>query len=280
VADASGGSGGGAGAQQQVSEIGGRLVGRAVTALYVRGVAHAALVGEVITSVEAHGQRLLIGVGALIRLHLHPGPHARLRLVPRTALSLAAAAKATLVIATDDMAVIWSGARAVEVLQLEAGDTGAERGAAATLGPDLLDPEFAMDEAIARARARPADTPVGELLLDPRVAAGIGNVHKNETLFLERVDPWTPLGRLDDAALAALFGRARALVQGELAAAAQAPELAAGRAGWVRPSRPRLNVHRRRGRPCRVCGTEIGAGAQGTPPRSTYFCPRCQGRAT
>jgi endonuclease-8 len=248
-----------------------------VTALYVRGVAHAALVGEVVTSVEAHGQRLLIGVGALTRLHLHPGAHARLRLLPRTALSLAAAAKATLVIATDDGAAIWSGARAVEVLQLEAGDARAERTALTTLGPDLLDPEFAMADAIARARTRPADTPVGELLLDPRVAAGIGNVHKNETLFLERVDPWTPLGRLGDEALAALFGRARALAQGDLAAAPP-PELGA-RAGWVRPPRPRLHVYRRRGRPCRVCGTEIGAGAQGTPPRSTYFCPHCQGRA-
>src|SRR5262249_29595056 len=130
-------------------------------------------------------------------------------------------------------------------------------------------------QAVARARARPPETPIGELMLDPRVVAGISNVGRNEALFLERLDPWTPLERLGDDALGAVYGRTRALMQ---ASAMPAAPPASARADWARPNRPRPHVYRRRGRPCRVCGTPIAAEPQGAPPRSTYFCPRCQER--
>jgi endonuclease-8 len=39
-----------------------------------------------------------------------------------------------------------------------------------------------------------------------------------------------------------------------------------------------LYVYGRRGRPCRRCGTPIRVTRQGTDlPRSTYWCPSCQG---
>ena len=39
-----------------------------------------------------------------------------------------------------------------------------------------------------------AATPVGAVLLDQRVAAGIGNVYRAEVLWACGVDPWTPVG--------------------------------------------------------------------------------------
>ena len=35
---------------------------------------------------------------------------------------------------------------------------------------------------------------IGEALLDQRALAGIGNVVRNEVLFMERVSPWSRVG--------------------------------------------------------------------------------------
>jgi endonuclease-8 len=261
---------------RHASELGGRLVGHAVTALYARGVSHPALVGQVVTTVEAQGKHLLIGVGDRVRVHVHLGMNGHLRVVPRGALPLATAARASLVIATEEVAAVWTNARTVELLRAAFMH---EHPVLAALGPDLLDAGFEVSDAVARARTRPPDTTVGELLLDQRVASGIGNVYKSETLFLERLDPWTPVPQLPDEALAALYGRARALMQANLGPWRRTTTTDLSRGGWGRPGRGRLHVYRRRGRPCHVCGTAIAAAAQGTPPRATYFCPRCQRRA-
>ena len=57
------------------------------------------------------------------------------------------------------------------------------------LGPDILAPTWSAHEVIARAR-RKNDTAIGELLLDQRVTAGIGNVYRCEALWWRRVNPW------------------------------------------------------------------------------------------
>ena len=267
--------GGGDNLHQQAVELGARLVGRPVTALYARGVTHAALVGEVVTSVQAHGRHLLIGVGDSMRLHVHLGTHGRLRVGPRAALSLATAARASLVIVTEDVAAVWSNAHSVEMLRSASLH---EHPLLSSLGPDVLESTFDAGQVVARARARPPETTIGEMMLDQGVVAGVGNAYRNEVLFLERVDPWTPVARLGDEALAAVYGRARALMQAQLAPAQQGG--GARGVGWDRdrPKGARPHVYRRRGRPCHVCGTPIALEPQGLPPRSTYFCPRCQGR--
>ena len=81
------------------------------------------------------------------------------------------------------------------------------------LGPDATADGFDRGEAIRRLRdpAR-AGCAVAEALLDQRALAGIGNVYKSEVLFIERVDPFVPVGALDDATLGRLVDRARALL--------------------------------------------------------------------
>ncbi len=67
------------------------------------------------------------------------------------------------------------------------------------LGPDLLAPEFDAGEAVRRLRdpAR-SGLAIAEALLDQRALAGIGNVYKNEVLWIERVSPFAPVANLDD----------------------------------------------------------------------------------
>ena len=72
----------------------------------------------------------------------------------------------------------------------------------AHLGPDLCDPDADIGAAVERMGrlAAPATT-IAEVLLDQRVAAGIGNVYKSEVLHACAVDPFAPVGhRRGDAA--------------------------------------------------------------------------------
>lgn len=260
---------------RHAQELGARLLGQTVTALYARGVAYAALVGQPVTSVEAQGKHLLVGVGDRARLHVHLGMTGRMRVVPRNELSLTAAARASLVVATDELAVVWSAARTVEVLRAAFAHA---HPVLRELGPDLLDPEFEPRAAVTRARDRPAATTLGELLMDQRVACGIGNVYKSEVLFLERLDPWTPVGRVDDDALARLYAHARTLMRNNLGPWRRTTTANLSRGDWIPRGRGRFHVYRRAGRPCGVCGTVVAMAQQGNPPRSTYYCPRCQPR--
>jgi endonuclease-8 len=127
------------------------------------------------------------------------------------------------------------------------------------LGPDILGDTFDLAEVIRRARAAEART-LGELLLDQRVCAGIGNIYKCESLWIQRLDPWRSQDDLADSELGQLYSVARRLMREALAG--QGPR--------------RRAVHARGGRPCPRCGSPVRVRAQGPQGRLTYHCPRCQ----
>jgi len=131
----------------------------------------------------------------------------------------------------------------------------------AHLGPDILVDPFDLDAVIRRAR-RPEAPTLGELLLEQRVCAGIGNIYKCEALWALELDAWMPPAELDDGKLRRLYLTARDLMRRNLVTPI----------GGYRHA-----VHGRGGRPCPRCGTPIRIRAQGRQARLTYFCPRCQG---
>jgi endonuclease-8 len=140
-----------------------------------------------------------------------------------------------------------------------------QRHAVGHLGPDVLAEDFSVEAVVARARATGV-RPLGELLLDQVVCAGIGNVFKCEALWEMGRSPWRSSAELSDEELGALFAAARRLMRQNL-----------GR-GAVRRfgERGRAAVHGRRGRPCPRCGTLVAARPQGEHARWTYWCPGCQ----
>ena len=142
--------------------------------------------------------------------------------------------------------------RVMEVARL-AGDQ-----ALASLGPDILGPDFDPAAAIGAFRASP-DRELGDTLLDQRLISGIGNVFKSEACFAARANPWRPIADLSDGELLASLGAARLLMQESATKGRSSPA-----------------VYRRAGRPCPVCGTAIAARGQGDTNRRTYWCPRCQ----
>ena len=69
------------------------------------------------------------------------------------------------------------------------------------LGPDMLVDPFDLEEVLRRARASAVRT-LGELLLEQRVCAGIGNIYKCECLWIQRQDPWRSQHDLADESCA------------------------------------------------------------------------------
>ncbi|WP_378790199.1 hypothetical protein ACFMQL_23520 [Nonomuraea fastidiosa] len=138
------------------------------------------------------------------------------------------------------------------------------------LGPDLLGPDWDMDEAVRRLRAEPGRT-IGEALLDQRNLAGIGTIYRAETLFLRGIWPWKKVGEIED-------------LEGVVSLAQRLLEANKGHAGTVttgdrRPANATW-VYGRAGRPCRRCGTRISRGEMGAQPqeRLILWCASCQPR--
>ena len=75
---------------------------------------------------------------------------------------------------------------------LELLPTAEEDSVVGHLGPDLLGPDWDLDEALRRIRSRPGPD-IGEALLDQRNLAGIGTFYRAEVLFLQGLHPRTPI---------------------------------------------------------------------------------------
>src|SRR5690606_16056353 len=78
------------------------------------------------------------------------------------------------------------------------------------LGPDLLDPAFDRERALANVSRDPRT--IGEALLDQRNLAGIGTIFASEPLFLTGTNPWRPVAELGSEAVAEVVDTARRLL--------------------------------------------------------------------
>jgi endonuclease-8 len=136
------------------------------------------------------------------------------------------------------------------------------------LGPDLLGADWDEDEALVRLRAQP-DAAIGDALLDQRNLAGVGNMYKCEVLFIERVQPWTPVAAVPDLPAVVRTARRLLLMNRDHPEQSTTGMTGPGREHWV---------YGRAGQPCLRCRTPIQRRDQGVAPqqRSTYWCPRCQ----
>jgi endonuclease-8 len=138
------------------------------------------------------------------------------------------------------------------------------------LGPDVLGPDWDPVRAVDNLAA--AHVPIGQALLDQRNLAGVGTMWCAETLFLEKLPPWTLADGLDRAVLERVVERAHRLIDNGKNHAVQS-STGSHRLGDAH------YVHARSGRPCRRCGTTVRVAPIGVPPqeRTMFYCPQCQG---
>jgi len=145
------------------------------------------------------------------------------------------------------------------------------------LGPDPLvdSPKKGEQRFVDRVRTKP--TPIGLLLMDQTVVAGIGNVYRAELLFRARLDPHKPGKLVPEETLRALWNDWTKLLKlgVKLGQMMTMDGLSPKKYQAALASRDdRHWVYHRTGEPCRVCGTpivmELAAG------RKLYYCPKDQ----
>ena len=142
------------------------------------------------------------------------------------------------------------------------------------LGPDPLRPRA--DGASAGDRVRRSRSPVGLLLMNQAVVAGIGNVYRAEVLFRAGIDPHRPGRLVSVEEWGALWVDLVMLMKAGVRAGRIVTPRPADRARRTGSAR-RLDAHyayRRTGLPCRVCATPIATEVMGA--RNLFWCPRCQ----
>lgn len=218
--------------------------------------------GCVVVEVKPRGKHLLMRFDNGMTLHSHLRMDGSWHLYPRGARwSGGPTHQIRVVLDCGDMVAVGYHIHELALVATTAEDT-----LVGHLGPDLLDPGFDLDEALHRLSADP-DAEIGPALLEQRHLAGIGNLYKNEALFLERLSPWVPVGEVLD--LARLVTRARTLL-----------EINKTRPEQITTADPRRGHHtwvfERAGQPCRRCGTRIRRRSQDPYARLSYWCPSCQ----
>ncbi|MGZ5417075.1 MAG: Fpg/Nei family DNA glycosylase [Nocardioides sp.] len=146
------------------------------------------------------------------------------------------------------------------------------------LGPDPLRPDA--DWTAAWTRVSRSRKPIGALLMDQGVLAGVGNVYRAEVLFRHRMHPLRPGATLRRSQFEAMWTDLVALMHEGVRSGRidtvrdeHTPE-AMGRPPRVDDHGGEVYVYRRNDRPCHVCGARVRT--QALEGRNLFWCPRCQ----
>jgi len=146
------------------------------------------------------------------------------------------------------------------------------------LGEDPLSPDA--DPARVWTRLSRSSRPIGDLLMDQAVLAGVGNVYRAEILFRHRIHPLRPGRTLRRSQFLALWTDLVELME---------YGVRTGRIDTVRPEHtpeamgrpPRRDdhggevyVYRRAGQACLVCGARVRMDT--LVGRNLFWCARCQ----
>jgi endonuclease-8 len=259
--------------------FGGRTV--AVSSPQGRFADSAALVsGSEARGAEAWGKHLFLGFVGERFVHVHLGLYGRFDVhdgpapapVGQVRMRVEAADDA------DGRGAAYAdlrGATACELVTAEGRDGILDR-----LGPDPLrcdaDPERAW------ARVSRSRTPIGALLMDQKVLAGVGNVYRAEVLFRHRMHPLRPGNTLRRGQFRALWDDLAGLMREGVASGSidtvrpeHTPE-AMGREPRRDDHGGEVYVYRRHDRPCHVCGSTVRT--EELAGRNLFWCPKCQPR--
>jgi endonuclease-8 len=144
----------------------------------------------------------------------------------------------------------------------------------ARIGPDPLNHH---DPANAFARIAKSKSPVGLLLMDQSVIAGVGNIFRAETLFRQGVAPHRMGTSIDRPTFDGIWNDLTVLMERSVADAGRIVTTEPADRTTKRKIVPRADrtyVYHREGLPCRHCGTTILRGPMAS--RTVYWCPQCQ----
>ena len=136
------------------------------------------------------------------------------------------------------------------------------------LGPDLTKDSPNIDDCVDRIeRFADSNEPIAEVLLDQRIACGVGNVYKSEVLWHCGISPFRAVSDVELSDRRRVLATAARMLRGNRTRVRRvtAPEAPGG-----------LAVYGRNGLPCPKCHDAVRVQRTGQHLRATYWCPTCQ----
>jgi endonuclease-8 len=173
---------------------------------------------------------------------------------------------------TDDALADLRGPTACEVLDFAQITSVLNR-----LGPDPASEQSAAAGKRFIEVAAKKKTPIGLVLMDQAVIAGIGNVYRAELLFRAGINPHTPTNSLTNAQLLALWDDWAYLLNIGIEVGQMITRDGLSPKEYSAALRQRASrhwVYKREGLPCLRCGTNIALEMMAN--RKLYWCPGCQ----
>lgn len=173
---------------------------------------------------------------------------------------------------TDSVCADLRGPTACEVLSPEGVNKVLQR-----LGPDPANSNTPAERDRFVDRALAKRTPIGLVLMDQSVLAGIGNVYRAELLFRAGIDPHVPAHSIDRSVLEVLWDDWAALLEVGITVGQMITIDGLEGEGYERALRERDErhwVYKLEGTPCKRCGANIALEEMGN--RKLYWCPGCQ----
>lgn len=222
------------------------------------------VVGQTCTGVRSQGKNLIISFENGLALRGHLRMYGTWHIYKPGEPWTKPEHQARLVLEVDDAVVVNFSAPVIELLEERHLTNHRPIGA---LGPDLIDDDFDIEEALRRLRdPLRAELTIGDAIMDQRAVAGVGNIWKHESLFRCGINPWRRVSELSDDDLRGLLSMAQALLRASV-----------GKPNALEMKyRPSMYTYSRPGQPCRRCYTRLLTARQGVDIRYTTWCPKCQ----
>lgn len=126
---------------------------------------------------------------------------------------------------------------------------------------DILSKSWKINKVIKKIKKYPEET-IDDVLLDQEIFAGVGNIIKNEVLFLSKVSPYAKIKDLSAKKIKAITLHTREFSQKFLELRKRF-EL-----------KKNLEIYRKK--LCPICGSKILRRKTGKRNRWSFYCPNCQ----
>lgn len=221
--------------------------------------------GKKLRAVTAHGKHLFYHWPKELITHVHLGLYGKFRVHKGTPPQPRGAVRVRMI--GDERAFDLNGPNCCELI-----DQSAYLDIRKRLGEDPLNDDACADTVWNRIRKSKA--PIGGLLLNQSVIAGIGNIYRAEILFLCGIHPAAPGNQLDRASFDAMWSTTVELMR----IGVKYNRIVT--AGFNTPGRPlsrlnsaeRINIYKRE--KCPKCSSRIRCWEIAN--RKIFACPKCQ----
>lgn len=141
------------------------------------------------------------------------------------------------------------------------------------VGPEPLEDDFTAAKFIEVLNRR-KNSNIKAVLLDQTILAGVGNIYADESLFMAKIHPLTPVSKISRTKLVALHNNLREVLKLSIEKGGSTDRNYVDAEGKKGSYLSFAQVFRREGQPCPRCGTTIEKIR--VADRGTHICPHCQ----